>query len=318
MRCPIRLLDYAYEFSRDIMRRLLDCGVESIWVFDKSAEQQLSPGVYDVNRTTVPYVEMAKEVGIKEVYIQVPIWTPKWVPDSWRLYNELGYPSKIHHTLDQNEPGMLCQELTSYWCPDAEEHLHGYVQALRDAIEPYATVIPATGGSAGEYIFPASVIVPQEALYSPWWFDQYAEASYRASGMGRLEWWHRERKAIIERRFSWYKERWSCYVHTMNPRYTWARGHMDIEEQMKTLDPRPNTIIWCGMKDKLLPTTLHHAKDFVTWTGAEGSANAAKNRRRVLENDLPIAGLLCGPAFSSYEGGFTDTVFKQIAEAIAV
>jgi hypothetical protein len=162
---------------------------------------------------------------------------------------------------------------------------------MRKAVEPDAIVVGALA-NCGEYFFPSHYYASDHGrLASAWYFDPHAQASYEKSGMSRDAWWRRERKAILLRRFSWYSERWTAFYED-HPRKSWARGTVDIADTLKTFDPRPKTIRFCGMQE--LTGTLEQVKHFITYCGAEGTANVLENTRKIIDGNLGVAGLLCG------------------------
>lgn len=288
------MMDYKNEYTPEIMRRVTDAGVTGIWAFDQAVEQHVAPGKYDF-RVTVPYVEAAKKAGFTTIYVQSPIGIAPWVPDEWALRNNLGDYSTLRGPFyDENGNPDLSGEVfghrcTSYWHPEAEEETYNYVAALRAAVEPDAKVVGSVT-SCGEYFFPSHYYASDHGINgSPWYYDGYAQDSYEQSEMSRDAWWRQQRKTILLRRLSWYSQRWTMFSDDA-PRKAWARGTVDIMDLLKTLNP--NTIRFCGMRT--LPGTIEQGKHLPVYCGAEGTANVLENTRKIIDQDLPIKGLLCG------------------------
>lgn len=303
----VMMMDYSRAFTKDQLTRFVDAGSDSLLVITNSATHQISETKFDFS-AIVDYTAMARDAGYGHIYLMSPIGSPQWMPEDWFLKTAKGGSSK--------RCGMLHWKITSYWNPAAESYQKEYNTAIRNAVEPVGGTVITALGSCGESFWP---------MYGPWYYDDYAIAAWKDSGItDQHEWWKRDRMRILRERLSWTADQWLLMGEYCVPQYAKGVGNDDIVDDLLTLEPRPTRIMFHFFLERLRKEFMERAladgyfHKYKAWVGAEGTGGLVKHSQWCRDNDIPMEGLVCGPLFRLYEKIIDDDTYTQIKLAVAI
>ena len=305
----IIIFDEFHTFKEKELEKLASIGIKEILTFDLWIENEPILGKYNFDRI-IRYEQICNRLGIK-VLIMGPYIPPFWVPKDWFLKNAFGIGSDFSHEADADINNLLNKikygekiefnivflmswRFFSYWNPKAENCIRNYAREVQKVLKSeYISCI----GNFGECFFPAIALFKKDNKYSsPWWYDGYAEKSWKKSRLTREEWFHKEFLRITRERLGLYKTKWLQYLPSnyFSQDITKILGNVAVEEALEENKDGLNRILFTVFTNtNFQKIAAKQAKKYKVFAGAEGCRNVLPNYLKA--EKIGLEGLICNP-----------------------
>ena len=328
----IIVIDNFHKFTEGELERLSSLGIKDILTWDFWFESEPTRGEYNFDRL-IEYEKICHKLGIR-LLVMGPVTPPLWIPKEWFLKNKYGMRNDFNNELEPEIEKYLekidtskftsftqiphyTARFLSYWHPEAQAHTKRYIKKIQSVLR-YSEHVCCIG-HCGEFFFPATSFLSDEKYNGPWWYDEYAEKSWKESKLSREEWFHQESLRITRERLKLYKTKWLQYSTPEHFRFTNLNEFRNIavEETMEEHKEELNTIIFTVFSVSYFKkVATKQAKKYVVFGGAEGCKNILPNYLRA--EKIGLAGLLCQPSLPLNYEPIKEWQYTSLKNAISM